>query len=76
MFLSFGLLKAQGVLKDISVELLKHLDQGTAFIQVSTKLNPRGEIRGRVCTTLVCSICGVFWGFLENLRSYIKDEPL
>uniref|UniRef100_A0A669CFC9 Chordin n=1 Tax=Oreochromis niloticus TaxID=8128 RepID=A0A669CFC9_ORENI len=40
--------KAQGVLKDISVELLKHLDQGTAFIQVSTKLNPRGEIRGRV----------------------------
>uniref|UniRef100_A0AAX7SN02 Chordin n=1 Tax=Astatotilapia calliptera TaxID=8154 RepID=A0AAX7SN02_ASTCA len=40
--------KAQGVLKDISVELLKHLDQGTAFIQVSTKLNPRGEIRGQV----------------------------
>uniref|UniRef100_A0A672Z8R9 Chordin n=1 Tax=Sphaeramia orbicularis TaxID=375764 RepID=A0A672Z8R9_9TELE len=40
--------QAQGVLKDISVELLQHLDQGTAFIQVSTKLNPRGEIRGRV----------------------------
>uniref|UniRef100_A0A665V0Y2 Chordin n=1 Tax=Echeneis naucrates TaxID=173247 RepID=A0A665V0Y2_ECHNA len=40
--------QAQGVLKDISVELLRHLDQGTAFIQVSTKLNPRGEIRGRV----------------------------
>ncbi|TKS81442.1 Chordin Protein chordino [Collichthys lucidus] len=39
---------AQGVLKDISVELLQHLDQGTAFIQVSTKMNPRGEIRGRV----------------------------
>lgn len=43
------LLQAQGVLKDISVELLQHLDQGTAFIQVSTKTNPRGEIRGRVC---------------------------
>lgn len=43
------LLQAQGVLKDISVELLQHLDQGTAFIQVSTKMNPRGEIRGRVC---------------------------
>uniref|UniRef100_A0A7N6BIH4 Chordin n=1 Tax=Anabas testudineus TaxID=64144 RepID=A0A7N6BIH4_ANATE len=40
--------QAQGVLKDISVELLQHLHQGTAFIQVSTKLNPRGEIRGRV----------------------------
>ncbi|XP_071327938.1 chordin isoform X1 [Trachinotus anak] len=40
--------QAQGVLKDMSVELLRHLDQGTAFIQVSTKLNPRGEIRGRV----------------------------
>uniref|UniRef100_A0AAY4DFF8 Chordin n=1 Tax=Denticeps clupeoides TaxID=299321 RepID=A0AAY4DFF8_9TELE len=40
--------QAQGVLKDLSVELLRHLDQGTAFIQVSTKLNPRGEIRGRV----------------------------
>uniref|UniRef100_A0A3Q0RUK2 Chordin n=1 Tax=Amphilophus citrinellus TaxID=61819 RepID=A0A3Q0RUK2_AMPCI len=40
--------KAQGVLKDISVELLKHLDQGTAFIQVSTKMNPQGEIRGQV----------------------------
>ncbi|XP_035479514.1 chordin isoform X1 [Scophthalmus maximus] len=40
--------QAQGVLKDISVELLQHLDQGTAFIQVSTKLNPRGEIRGKV----------------------------
>ncbi|XP_003968786.2 chordin [Takifugu rubripes] len=40
--------QAQGVLKDISVELLRHLDQGTAFIQVSTKMNPRGEIRGQV----------------------------
>uniref|UniRef100_A0A8C5HPF8 Chordin n=1 Tax=Gouania willdenowi TaxID=441366 RepID=A0A8C5HPF8_GOUWI len=40
--------QAQGVLKDVSTELLQHLDQGTAFIQVSTKMNPRGEIRGRV----------------------------
>uniref|UniRef100_A0A3Q3FU86 Chordin n=1 Tax=Labrus bergylta TaxID=56723 RepID=A0A3Q3FU86_9LABR len=40
--------QAQGVLKDISDELLQHLNQGTAFIQVSTKMNPRGEIRGRV----------------------------
>ncbi|XP_013881147.1 chordin isoform X2 [Austrofundulus limnaeus] len=40
--------QAQGILKDLSLELLQHLDQGTAFIQVSTKLNPQGEIRGRV----------------------------
>ncbi|KAK2881723.1 hypothetical protein Q8A67_018991 [Cirrhinus molitorella] len=40
--------QAQGVLKDISVELLRHLDEGTAYIQVSTKMNPRGEIRGRI----------------------------
>lgn len=40
--------QAHGVLRDISSELLQHLDQGTAFIQVSTKTNPRGEIRGRV----------------------------
>ncbi|KAJ3590718.1 hypothetical protein NHX12_008667 [Muraenolepis orangiensis] len=38
---------ARGVLKDLSSELLQHLDRGTVFLQVSTKLNPRGEIRGR-----------------------------
>lgn len=42
-------MQAQGVLKDMSIELLQHLDLGTAFIQVSTKLNPQGEIRGQVC---------------------------
>lgn len=42
------ILQAQGVLKDISTELLQHLSMGTAFIQVSTKVNPRGEIRGQV----------------------------
>ncbi|MBN3298518.1 CHRD protein, partial [Amia calva] len=40
--------QAQGVLRDLSMELLQHLDRGTAFIQVSTKINPKGEIRGRV----------------------------
>nr|XP_015807610.2 chordin isoform X1 [Nothobranchius furzeri] len=40
--------QAQDVLKDLSVELLQHLDQGTAFLQISTKMNPQGEIRGRV----------------------------
>nr|DBA26345.1 TPA: hypothetical protein GDO54_010619 [Pyxicephalus adspersus] len=40
--------EAQGSVKDLDLELFSHLNQGTAFIQVSTKLNPRGEIRGRV----------------------------
>ncbi|XP_066459514.1 chordin isoform X1 [Eleutherodactylus coqui] len=40
--------EAQGSVKDLDLELFRHLDDGTAFIQVSTKLNPRGEIRGRV----------------------------
>uniref|UniRef100_A0A7N8YP76 Chordin n=1 Tax=Mastacembelus armatus TaxID=205130 RepID=A0A7N8YP76_9TELE len=48
--------QAQGVLKDISHELLQHLDQGTAFIQVSTKLNPRGEIRGWVHVPNNCKL--------------------
>ncbi|XP_010767507.1 chordin [Notothenia coriiceps] len=48
--------QAQGVLKDISVELLQHLDQGSAFIQVSTKTNPRGEIRGRVHVQNNCEL--------------------
>uniref|UniRef100_A0A147AAR9 Chordin n=1 Tax=Fundulus heteroclitus TaxID=8078 RepID=A0A147AAR9_FUNHE len=48
--------QAQGVLKDMSVELLQHLDQGTAFIQVSTKMNPQGEIRGRVHVPNTCKL--------------------
>lgn len=40
--------QAQGVVKDLDAELLRHLAQGTAFLQVSTKLHPRGELRGRV----------------------------
>ncbi|KAM9316583.1 chordin-like [Gastrophryne carolinensis] len=40
--------EAQGSVQDLDLELFSHLNQGTAFIQVSTKLNPRGEIRGQV----------------------------
>ncbi|KAM6970135.1 chordin [Aplochiton taeniatus] len=46
--------QAQGILRDVSVELLRHLDKGTAFIQVSTKVNPTGEIRGRVLVSNSC----------------------
>lgn len=40
--------QAQGVVKDLDADLLQHLDQGTAFLQVSTKAHPHGEMRGRV----------------------------
>ncbi|XP_052541464.1 chordin isoform X3 [Tympanuchus pallidicinctus] len=40
--------EAQGVVKDLDAELLQHLAQGTAFLQVSTKAHPRGEMRGWV----------------------------
>lgn len=43
------ILQAQGVVKDLDAELLQHLAQGTAFLQVSTKAHPRGEMRGWVC---------------------------
>ncbi|XP_038129060.1 chordin isoform X2 [Cyprinodon tularosa] len=48
--------QAQGVLKDMSAELLQHLDQGTAFIQVSTKMNPQGEIRGQIHVPNSCNL--------------------
>nr|XP_014120927.1 chordin [Zonotrichia albicollis] len=40
--------EAQGVVKDLDADLLQHLAQGTAFLQVSTKAHPNGEMRGRV----------------------------
>ncbi|XP_059369760.1 chordin-like [Carassius carassius] len=48
--------QAQGVLKDISVGLFRHLDEGTAYIQVSTKMNPRGEIRGWIQVPNSCEL--------------------
>ncbi|XP_062872594.1 chordin [Trichomycterus rosablanca] len=48
--------QAQGVLKDLSLELLNHLNKGTAFIQVSTKMNPRGEIRGKIHVPNTCEL--------------------
>lgn len=68
------LLQAQGVLKDISVELLRHLNQGTAFIQVSTKMNPQGEIRGQVREETLqpysqqCTLIIVFQIFVHHKR--------
>ncbi|CAG06381.1 unnamed protein product, partial [Tetraodon nigroviridis] len=75
--------QAQGVLKDISVELLRHLDQGTAFIQVSTKMNPRGEIRGQIHVPNSCEFGtrgeeeedGEFDDYLVKDVEELKKDP-
>uniref|UniRef100_A0ABM5G3Y7 Chordin n=2 Tax=Pogona vitticeps TaxID=103695 RepID=A0ABM5G3Y7_9SAUR len=51
--------EAQGVVKDLDGELLRHLAQGTAFLQVSTKANPHGEMRGKVHIPNHCKAGGV-----------------
>ncbi|XP_056468185.1 chordin [Gadus chalcogrammus] len=48
--------QAGGVLKDLSAELLQHLGRGTAFLQITTKLNPQGEIRGQVHVPNSCEV--------------------
>ncbi|XP_077998129.1 chordin-like [Glandiceps talaboti] len=45
---------AKGTLADLSVELLDYLNEGKAYIQVSTKTHPDGEIRGQVTLPNVC----------------------
>lgn len=40
--------QAQGVVKDLEPELLRHLAQGTAALLITTKGNPQGELRGQV----------------------------
>ncbi|XP_061493430.1 chordin isoform X2 [Rhineura floridana] len=51
--------EAQGVVKDLDEELLLHLAQGTAFLQISTKANPQGEIRGKVHIPNHCEAGGI-----------------
>uniref|UniRef100_A0A5F9CJQ6 Chordin n=1 Tax=Oryctolagus cuniculus TaxID=9986 RepID=A0A5F9CJQ6_RABIT len=50
--------EAQGVVKDLEPELLRHLAQGTASLLISTKGSPRGELRGQrrtvICDPVVC----------------------
>lgn len=40
--------QAQGVVKDLEPELLRHLAQGTAALLITTKGSPQGELRGQV----------------------------
>lgn len=40
--------QAQGVVKDLEPELLRHLAQGTTALLITTKGNPQGELQGQV----------------------------
>ncbi|KAK2090817.1 hypothetical protein P7K49_030101 [Saguinus oedipus] len=42
--------EAQGVVKDLEPELLRHLAQGTASLLITTKGSPRGELQGQSST--------------------------
>ncbi|XP_067392662.1 chordin [Emydura macquarii macquarii] len=64
--------EAQGVVKDLDAELLQHLAKGTAFLQVSTKVNPRGELRGRVHIPNQCEAGGVR---LAPEEETLREEP-
>uniref|UniRef100_A0A670YS69 Chordin n=1 Tax=Pseudonaja textilis TaxID=8673 RepID=A0A670YS69_PSETE len=67
---SFYGAEAQGVVKDLDAELLRHLAQGTAFLQVSTKANPQGEIRGKVHIPNQCRA-----GVLRMASENPEEEP-
>ncbi|XP_004577788.1 chordin [Ochotona princeps] len=51
--------EAQGVVKDLEPELLRHLAQGTASLLISTKGSPRGELRGQVHIANQCEVGGL-----------------
>ncbi|XP_077847969.1 chordin isoform X8 [Macaca mulatta] len=50
--------EAQGVVKDLEPELLRHLAKGMASLLIATKGSPRGELRGQrrtvICDPVVC----------------------
>nr|CAB3230727.1 chordin [Phallusia mammillata] len=50
--------EARGVLQVMNSALYEQLDRGTAFIQIATKRNPQGEIRGRIHIPNQCSQVG------------------
>ncbi|XP_070801799.1 chordin [Pituophis catenifer annectens] len=68
---SFYGTEAQGVVKDLDAELLRHLAQGTAFLQVSTKANPQGEIRGKVHIPNQCKA-----GRLRLASDNLEEKPV
>ncbi|KAM5277299.1 chordin isoform 9-T9 [Hipposideros larvatus] len=50
--------EAQGVVKDLEPELLRHLALGTTALLITTKGSPQGELRGQrrtvICDPVVC----------------------
>ncbi|KAM5154901.1 chordin isoform 3-T3 [Callospermophilus lateralis] len=50
---------AQGVVKDLEPELLRHLAQGTTSLLITTKGSPRGELRGQVHVRNQCEVGGL-----------------
>uniref|UniRef100_A0A250Y637 Chordin n=1 Tax=Castor canadensis TaxID=51338 RepID=A0A250Y637_CASCN len=51
--------EAQGVVKDLEPELLRHLAQGTASLLITTKGSPKGELRGQVHIDNQCEVGGL-----------------
>uniref|UniRef100_A0A2K5CSW1 Chordin n=1 Tax=Aotus nancymaae TaxID=37293 RepID=A0A2K5CSW1_AOTNA len=51
--------EAQGVVKDLEPELLRHLAQGTASLLITTKGSPRGELQGQVHIANQCEVGGL-----------------
>ncbi|XP_070099508.1 chordin isoform X2 [Equus caballus] len=51
--------EAQGVVKDLEPELLRHLAQGTASLLITTKGSPHGELRGQVHIANQCEVGGL-----------------
>ncbi|XP_054940206.1 chordin isoform X9 [Physeter macrocephalus] len=50
---------AQGVVKDLEPELLRHLAQGSASLLITTKGSPQGELRGQVHIANQCEAGGL-----------------
>uniref|UniRef100_G3RRZ0 Chordin n=1 Tax=Gorilla gorilla gorilla TaxID=9595 RepID=G3RRZ0_GORGO len=51
--------EAQGVVKDLEPELLRHLAKGMASLLITTKGSPRGELRGQVHIANQCEVGGL-----------------
>uniref|UniRef100_A0A8C3JPE4 Chordin n=1 Tax=Calidris pygmaea TaxID=425635 RepID=A0A8C3JPE4_9CHAR len=66
--------EAQGVVKDLDADLLHHLAQGTAFLQVSTKAHPHGELRGQVHIPNRCHAGGTHLALGETLGEAEPSE--
>ncbi|XP_069885835.1 chordin isoform X2 [Dipodomys merriami] len=69
--------EAQGVVKDLEPELLRHLAQGTASLLITTKGSPRGELRGQVHIANQCEVGGLRLAAVgaEGARARVPGAP-